>query len=451
MAVAVPFPYRAKDDDELWMALVGTFGLRYPRQAVCPGHQAPFQALADAYFARYPVLVIWASRGFGGKSTLLAGLSLMELLAGADVVLLGGSSHQSRRVHEVCRLAWQFRAGEVEAPTTYVGRITQYHTETVAGNWMRALTASTTSVRGPHPNRLRLDEVDEMDLELLDAALGQPIESRGIPSQTVLSSTLQYAEGTFREVLRRAEAKGWPVYRWCYRETSVDNGGWVTHQMVQEAQHRVTRRMWELEYELGEPEPEGAALGLEVLAQVFRGGWIEDRMGVRYILEPPEEEGRYVVAADWARDVDTTVIVVLRQEGDTARLVAYERTAREPWPKMVKRYEELVTLYGATAIHDATGVGGVVEDYLQIRAIPFTITGRSKTELYSNYVLALEHGKLTLPRIRSLYEEHRHLTNDALFGNEHTPDGVVALALAWSVVSGKSKLPGGRVVGIGRF
>ena len=37
------------------------------------------------------------------------------------------------------------------------------------------LTASQKSVRGPHPPSLLLDEIDEMDLEIFDAALGQPM------------------------------------------------------------------------------------------------------------------------------------------------------------------------------------------------------------------------------------------------------------------------------------
>jgi hypothetical protein len=38
--------------------------------------------------------------------------------------------------------------------------------------------ASQASVRGPHPHRLRLDEVDEMALDIFDAAMGQTLEGR---------------------------------------------------------------------------------------------------------------------------------------------------------------------------------------------------------------------------------------------------------------------------------
>jgi hypothetical protein len=57
---------------------------------VCPGHSTPWRAFCDAYFARTPVQVWVASRGFGGKSFLLSLLGLVEALTlGADTNLLG--------------------------------------------------------------------------------------------------------------------------------------------------------------------------------------------------------------------------------------------------------------------------------------------------------------------------------------------------------------------------
>jgi hypothetical protein len=66
--------------------------------------------------------------------------------------------------------------------------------------------------------RLRLDEVDELEIQLFDSALGQPMDKRGIRSQVVASSTHQYADGTMTELLRRANERGWPVHEWCWRE-----------------------------------------------------------------------------------------------------------------------------------------------------------------------------------------------------------------------------------------
>ena len=68
---------------------------------------APAQAFCDAYFSRASVVVWKASRGFGGKSTLLALLALTEAITRqADVTVLGGSAQQSERVLEVMTRLW---------------------------------------------------------------------------------------------------------------------------------------------------------------------------------------------------------------------------------------------------------------------------------------------------------------------------------------------------------
>ena len=86
-------------------------------------------------------------------------------------------------------------------------------------------------MRGPHPQRLRIDEVDEMLLAVLDAAHGQPMDRAGVQAQTVISSTHQHPDGTMTTVLQRAAARGWPVYQWCYRDT-LEPPGWLTQAQV---------------------------------------------------------------------------------------------------------------------------------------------------------------------------------------------------------------------------
>ena len=84
------------DDEALHAWVTDHLGVRIPRLACCPEHRAPFDAFADAYFARSPIAVWVASRGFGGKSLLLATLALTEATTlGAEVRVLGGSADQS--------------------------------------------------------------------------------------------------------------------------------------------------------------------------------------------------------------------------------------------------------------------------------------------------------------------------------------------------------------------
>ena len=194
------------------------WGISIPDTQVCQNHSTPWRAFVDAYFARSPVSVWHGSRGFAGKSFTLALLSMTEAVTlGADVNVLGGSGEQSKRVLEHMQNLWNYESAPrnmLQADAATVTRLTN-------GAKVSALMASQASVRGPHPQRLRLDEIDEMDIRILDAAMGQTMSKGDIKSQTVMSSTRQYSDGTMQEILRRAGEKGWKVHEWCVHSESV--------------------------------------------------------------------------------------------------------------------------------------------------------------------------------------------------------------------------------------
>ena len=122
------------------------------------------------------------------------------------------------------RLHRLWAAGQV--PRAWLASAHTFNKTTLAwGNTIQALTASQTAVRGAHPTRLLLDEIDEMKLPILEAAQGQPMDRNGVQAQTVMSSTHQYPEGTVTAMRRRAAALGWPVSQWCYRKRSHPTGG----------------------------------------------------------------------------------------------------------------------------------------------------------------------------------------------------------------------------------
>lgn len=202
--------------EDLDRFLLERFGVVLPNVCVCThkGHKTPHQAFHDAYFARYPVTVWKASRGFGGKSFTLALLALTEAVTlKADVNVLGGSGQQSARILESQKRLWAYPNAPRAALKSEPGAI---KTALRWENTIIALMASQKSVRGPHPQRLRMDEVDEMDVDILRSALGQPMNKGAVLSQVVLSSTHQYADGTMTWTLEQARIMGWPVYEWCF-------------------------------------------------------------------------------------------------------------------------------------------------------------------------------------------------------------------------------------------
>lgn len=465
-------------DDELHQAMIDNFNINIPRVKVCEHHVAPFTAFANAFFARDPIAIWWASRGFGGKTLLLSSLSLAEsAFLGALVNLLGGSGEQSSRVlaymngTEMPGALWFAK----NAPGWLVeggvpGGLLKQTTSLTNGGVIKALMASSKSVRGPHPQRLRVDEADEMELKLFDDAMGQPMAKGGIQDQVVASSTYHYANGTMTALLKRAAERGWPVYQWCYRENLVSNGGWLLDAQVDRKKTVITTAMWDTEYENQEPNPEGRAIDMAkckaafqpsfgvyegaeyediIIEEPYKGGeqdpvcklckWaydIDDDRDFCPSCNLPRgltSPGRYSTATDWAKKKDWTITITNRIDVNPIRLVAFRRTGRLPWPVLVAQHEDRVKRYGGQATHDATGVGDVIHDYMTTASEGVIMMGQERYETLQNYIMAIEKGLYVAPMIRFMYNEHYYCSWEDVFRtgeNFHCPDTIMAGALS---------------------
>lgn len=451
-----------QDDDELWWTIFGLWGYRIPRHNVCAHHTAPFTALADAYFARHPVTIWKASRGLGGKSRTLAILGLLEAsLLGVEVTILGGSTAQSRNVHDATKEAWAWHAApkglQAKPPTTFDTVLTN-------GGHLRTLTASQTSVRGPHPPRLRMDEIDEMDQAILDAALGQPMEQTNylgnvINTQVVMSSTHQYPDRTMSTMLARAKEQGFPVLEWCWKDTSNPVDGWLTEPAIKRTRSIVPELMWKTEYDLQEPSFGLRAIDTDAVIRAFDAE-LGHFPGQDVFFQRPAEQGRhYITAVDWAKTRDHTIVATFDTTERPWVCVAWQKTSRLPWPMLVRRAVEQWRVYGDKFVHDATGVGAVAHDLIRelvttwefnrVRGVTLT-GGRERDALYTEYVAAIEHHDLVYPRIDYAFDEHRYVTPEALYTSAgHVPDSIVAGALAWLERRKQVKIaaPGGGIRG----
>lgn len=406
-----------------------SFGVTIPDTKVCEHHTTPWRAFCDAYFARSPVAVWKASRGFGGKSFLLAILGLVEAATlGADVNVLGASGEQSGRVLAHMQRFWNYD----DAPRDQLIGTVQRETRMKNGARVVALMASQASIRGPHPQRLRMDEIDEMKVELLDAALGQPMGSDKIAAQTVMSSTHQYSNGTMTDVLKRAAERGWPVFQWCWLETSNPVDGWLSQDEIERKRTEVPLAMWHTEYDLQEPSPEDRAIRPSAVDKMFDRALGEfDGANREYIeIEPPDPVGKYATGADWARKQDFTIIATLRTDIRPMKLVAFERRGREDWPVMIDRFDRRIQRYGRPAAHDGTGLGDVVAGMMESSAESVVLVGRSRSDMLSEYIAAVENSDIVSPFIRFLESEHRYASVDDVYGNGHLPDTIAAMALA---------------------
>ena len=419
------------------------WGVSFPDVKVCPNHSTPWKIFCDSYFARYPVIVLHGSRGFAGKSFLLSTLGLTEAVTlGADVNILGGSGEQSRRVLDHMRDRWAFEG----APAHMLTGEARTETRLTNGATIEALMASQASVRGSHPARFRGDEIDEMDLSILDAAMGQAMEQKGVKAQTVLSSTRQYSDGTMAEVMKRAAERNWPIHEICYRE-NLQPHGWLSQASVDQKFGEITEAMRLVEYELQEPSPESRAIQPAAVEDCFdKSLGVFEGAAHEYIeIEPPVEGMNYATGADWARAKDWTVITTIRTDTRPMKIVAWERTGRLDWPVMIARYTDRRKRYPGSGLHDTTGLGDVVQSYVGEGGM--TLVGQARADLLTEYIAALERRELKYPMIRYAYNEHKYASREDVYAGgsvHHLPDSICAGALAWKAArsGGWSRGPG---------
>ena len=235
--------------------------------------------------------------------------------------------------------------------------------------------------------------------------------------------------------------------------------GWLKPEEVERKRNDVTLAMWENEYELQEPSPESRAIDTPSVKAMFKR-----ELGVyageirQYIeIEEPNPADSYITGADWAKTNDWTIAVTFRkprllyqedgspllnvrgeQAKSPARLVAFERLGREPYPAMIARFEYQVKRFGSTATHDGTGLGSVVEDLITVGAESFKMVGQQRADLLSNYIGAIEKGEIEAPFIVYMEAEHRLASRKDVYagGEGHLPDTLSAGALAWRGIGG---------------
>lgn len=69
------------------------------------------------------------------------------------------------------------------------------------------------------------------------------------------------------------------------------------------------------------------------------------------------------------------------------------------------------------------------------------MTGAQRDNMLSEYISAVENGKIRAPRIESFYKAHLYCSVEDVYsrGKEfHLPDEVCSMALGWKMVSGRA-------------
>lgn len=124
-------------------------------------------------------------------------------------------------------------------------------------------------------------------------------------------------------------------------------------------------------------------------------------------IEEPNPNKRYVFAADIAKHMDFTVLLVA--DLDEKRVVYHERFNQLDWGLQKSRIVNVYQKYKCiTGIMDATGVGDAIFDdlvNLGLNLEGFKFTSTTKQELVSNLSIAMDNQTIRYPAITELIDE----------------------------------------------
>jgi hypothetical protein len=160
------------------------------------------------YFDAPPISLTVGPRG-GGKSFLSALHTHLESIRHDNLGtrILGGSMAQSEQIYNALK---GFRVGP-----ELMRRLTKTHAEYYTGSDVSILAATSTSVRGPHVARLKLDEVDEIDDDIRDAAIGMNMARGGVAESAIMTSTHHNVGGPMDRLIEKARGGDFPLYTFC--------------------------------------------------------------------------------------------------------------------------------------------------------------------------------------------------------------------------------------------
>jgi hypothetical protein len=126
--------------------------------------------------------------------------------------ILGGSEAQSAQIYEALK---DFRACEAldgyDPFSTFNATSATYET----GSEVSFIPASQKSVRGPHVPTLRLDEVDEIEPGVREAAIGMAMELDDVPASITMTSTWHRIAGPMAGLIERGRDGAFPVFSFC--------------------------------------------------------------------------------------------------------------------------------------------------------------------------------------------------------------------------------------------
>ncbi|MBU1173265.1 MAG: hypothetical protein KKD44_27175 [Proteobacteria bacterium] len=200
-----------KQNESLHKYIKEELGFDIPKIAVCKGHCAPFDYVADVYFERVSNACNFGPRG-GGKTTIEAIIHALNSVhkMGCETASVGAIEMQAKRCYRyfLAIVLKKYYDRLVTDPT-------QQSTLFKNHSMVEILAGTINAVNAPHPQKTHLDEFELTTWEIYQEFLNMAQSHGGIASQVTLSSTRKRSYGTMQRFLDENEETGaFTVYKW---------------------------------------------------------------------------------------------------------------------------------------------------------------------------------------------------------------------------------------------
>jgi len=436
-------------DEELARFLKRYLGVTIPDIAICPDHQAPFSFVADIFLGRVVDAVVWSCRS-GGKSFNAALLMFLDsqFRPRCDTRVLAGSYYQGTQVYQATLDFWdqpgwaQFLLSEPTKSETLLKN----------GSGYEVLTASQRSVRGPHPQRLKMDEIDELARDLYDAALSQPQTRHGILASVIMTSTMHRHFGLMQEVIENQHQMGLTLYRWCFLEViercddvcekvqdpkSIDRGkhcrlwedcqgrahdavGYYTIEDVRKKKSQLPRDTWESEWLVKRPTARDMVYDPEDLEAATSEEISYDSHHPSYGMVDPGF-------------VNPTAFCIAQEREDDVAVVAEWYWERVLLSERVRIIKEIYQDYDLQRVYADAADRDFIEELraagMKVEAVSF---GKYKAKCVEKIREYLKDRRLRISTacpnlIREMFRLHFRKGEDIAKDDDHGPDALVAL------------------------
>ena len=199
-------------DDELHSIIRVFLGYNIARTNCCPHHVAPFSFIADQYFERHNEVIGFANRT-GGKTLNVAILNVCEAVfkGGLEILSAGAVLDQAKR-------GYGYFSEMIMANPQMAMKIMSMNQQlTLINNRAKVgiIMATWAGFNSPHPQKLRVDEIEMVTWQLLMQGLSTPISNDRWSQGICLTSTRKVVAGTMQRMLDEADERGFKIYNWC--------------------------------------------------------------------------------------------------------------------------------------------------------------------------------------------------------------------------------------------